>query len=306
MAYNSHQNGMAERAIRVIKMRSTAVLTQLGLPYQFWEYAVKYATFVNNLLPIENEGNQIPYEIWCNKVYDYEMLHPFGSLVFAHVPENYRKDFEPIGRKTILLGYATNKHAYEVFDIEKKTLCYAISIKCYDHKFPAKELNNEDLLEIKSKEQGITSLSSSYFQRNLQNNINTQELRNENLEDIEEDIVMNTDEMSTINDQQEESNSTTNSSQQDLNLETSTESIEISSNNQQKDSDYIPSDTEETQLTGDESLVYDPNDLNWSMINERSHEEEIRDIQTNRRVNVVCQIIKGNEITDDKQSDKEF
>ena len=64
VAYNSHQNGVSERAIRTINEKCRAMMFHASTPLCFWAEAVACATYLLNRLPSTAIDKQYPYQRW--------------------------------------------------------------------------------------------------------------------------------------------------------------------------------------------------------------------------------------------------
>jgi hypothetical protein len=63
-----------------------AMLFHSKLPQSFWGEAIATASYIKNLLPNSAIDNKTLYEKWFNKPPRYDHLHPFGCIVYVHIP----------------------------------------------------------------------------------------------------------------------------------------------------------------------------------------------------------------------------
>ncbi|GBN45793.1 Retrovirus-related Pol polyprotein from transposon TNT 1-94 [Araneus ventricosus] len=126
--YNSESNGKAERANRILLERARSVLYESELPLKFWAEAINFSTQVSNVTP--PKGTEIiPLETWIGKKPKLNYLKKFGCVAYFHVPKVTRNKFDVPGRRGILLGYATDRRGYRIYDIRNRKIIEERSIK---------------------------------------------------------------------------------------------------------------------------------------------------------------------------------
>lgn len=86
------------------------------MPLTFWAEAVAYVTHTANLTPRKNKI-KTPYELWYNKIPNISYLKTFGCIAYYHIHKNERK-LQSSSKKVIMVGYARERIAYRLFDIE--------------------------------------------------------------------------------------------------------------------------------------------------------------------------------------------
>jgi len=107
--HTPQQNGVAERYNRTLIERARSMLLASGLPTRFWEYSVRYATWLTNRLPTSAlPGDGIPYTILEGKPPSLAMAKVFGSLAHVLVDMGKRKKkklkFSPRSQWGVFLG----------------------------------------------------------------------------------------------------------------------------------------------------------------------------------------------------------
>mmetsp|Transcript_62040 Transcript_62040/g.128382 ORF Transcript_62040/g.128382 Transcript_62040/m.128382 type:complete len:237 (-) Transcript_62040:2605-3315(-) len=65
VAYSQYQNGRAESAIRTVSTRARTLLMHSGVHARYWDYAVEYATFLENVARPHTRGSLLtPYQVF--------------------------------------------------------------------------------------------------------------------------------------------------------------------------------------------------------------------------------------------------
>ncbi|KAL7285881.1 hypothetical protein ACG7TL_000992 [Trametes sanguinea] len=113
-----HQNGVAERANRMIAEGATALLAQSKLPLLFWGHAASTFVHTRNHIPTSALGGAIPYTAWKGKGRkpDVSYFRTFGCLAYVLVRKKDRKALEPHSRKCIFVGYPESTKAWRFWD----------------------------------------------------------------------------------------------------------------------------------------------------------------------------------------------
>ncbi|GJS91622.1 ribonuclease H-like domain-containing protein [Tanacetum coccineum] len=86
----------------------------------------------------------------CSDIYGKEPnlshLRSFGCLCFATVVKGSNK-FSYRFEKCVLIGYASGKKAYKLFNLENRSVLYSRDVKFYENVFPYKMNKNEEVSE---------------------------------------------------------------------------------------------------------------------------------------------------------------
>jgi len=114
--YNPQNNGIAERFNRTISTCTKTILYWAGLSTNFWEYAVKHATYIYNLIPHKGINNNIPNEIYYNKKVNLKYLKTFGCLAYYKNFKQHLPKFDINSKKGVYLGFDNNTHSYMIMD----------------------------------------------------------------------------------------------------------------------------------------------------------------------------------------------
>ena len=114
--YTPQQNGVAERKNRTIVDATRSMLKTKGLPKEYWAEAAMCSVYVQNRCPHQILGQKTPQEFWSGHKPNVSHLRVFGSLAYAHVPDQQRRKLEDKSRKLIFVGYCDKSKAYRLYD----------------------------------------------------------------------------------------------------------------------------------------------------------------------------------------------
>ena len=162
--YNSHQNGVSERAIRTLTEKARVMMFDANTPLSLWAEAINCATFIVNRLPSTAVKNEYPYKHWYKKFPVLDGLRPFGCLAYAYIPESVRSSkLSPRSIRGVMVGYAPTQHAYRVFDLDSGTVVVSNNVKFDESAFPFRSMNNVPHSVIASKLSSSPVSVSSFF-----------------------------------------------------------------------------------------------------------------------------------------------
>ena len=85
--YTPQQNGVVERKNRIILDMVRSMLKSKRMPKEFWAEAVQCAIYVQNQCPHAKLDDQTPQEAWSGQKPTISHLKVFGSVAYAHVPD---------------------------------------------------------------------------------------------------------------------------------------------------------------------------------------------------------------------------
>src|SRR3954451_19059998 len=105
------QNGVAERANRLISERITAMLSESGLSKSFWGDCLASLVHVWNRCPTEAVQDATPYELWYKCKPDVCHIRLFGCTAYVHIQRDKRTPLGPHMEKCIFLGYPDSTKA---------------------------------------------------------------------------------------------------------------------------------------------------------------------------------------------------
>jgi hypothetical protein len=145
--YTPKQNGVAERNNRTLKEMANCMIQSKGLSLKYWAEAINYANYIVNRTPTKALENITPEEDWTKIKPDVSHFLVFGSIAWAHIPDEKRKALQPKSEKCIFVGYYEDVKGYRLL----QTHCNEIIIR-RDVKF------DENLLACKPN---LTVVASS-------------------------------------------------------------------------------------------------------------------------------------------------
>jgi hypothetical protein len=112
--YSPQQNGAAERLNRTLMERVRAMLSDAGLPPEFWGEAMYTASYLRNRSPAAGIS-KTPYEMFTGRKPDVSHLRVFGSKVWAKRPDQLRKKLDPKAVEGRFVGYEQGTKGYRVW-----------------------------------------------------------------------------------------------------------------------------------------------------------------------------------------------
>lgn len=111
--YTPQQNGVAERYNRTVAERVMAMLSDAGLPPQWWAEASVTANYLANRTP--QRGQEVtPHEAFHGVRPNVSHLRAFGCRAWVHIPPDIRQENNPRAVEGIFLGYGANQKSYRV------------------------------------------------------------------------------------------------------------------------------------------------------------------------------------------------
>ena len=122
--YNPQNNGIAERFNRTVTACTKTMLHWARLSLNFWEYAIKHATYIYNLVPHKSINNYIPNEIYYNKKVNLKYLKTFGCIAYYKNFNQNKEKFEINSKKGVYLGYDNNTYSYIIMDYYDHSIHY--------------------------------------------------------------------------------------------------------------------------------------------------------------------------------------
>jgi len=99
------------------------MLKSKKLPKEFWAEAVQCAIYVQNRCPHVSLEDKTPQEAWSGRKPTVSHLKVFGSMAYAHVPDQRRTKLEDKSKKFVFIGYDEKTKSFKLLDpINKKVM----------------------------------------------------------------------------------------------------------------------------------------------------------------------------------------
>jgi transposase InsO family protein len=133
--YTPQQNGVAERKNHTLKEMANCMIQSKGLSLKYWAEAINCANYIVNHTPTKALKNITPEEAWTKIKPDVSHFRVFGSIAWAHIPDEKRKALQPKSEKCIFVGYSEDVKGYRLLQPH----CNEIIIR-RDVKFDEKSL----------------------------------------------------------------------------------------------------------------------------------------------------------------------
>jgi hypothetical protein len=117
------QNGVAERANRVLSEHLTTMLDESGLAKSFWGEGLAALVHVWNRCPTEAVRSATPYEVWHGRNPDVSHLRVWGCTAYVHVQKDKRAGLGSHMEKCGFIGYPQGYKGWKFYNpTTKKTV----------------------------------------------------------------------------------------------------------------------------------------------------------------------------------------
>ena len=114
--YTPQQNGVVKRKNRTILDMVRSMLKSKRMPKEFRAEAVQCTIYVQNRCPHTKLDYQTPQEAWSEQKPTISHLKVFGSVTYAHVPDQRRTKLEDKSKRYIFIGYDEKTKGYKLLD----------------------------------------------------------------------------------------------------------------------------------------------------------------------------------------------
>jgi transposase InsO family protein len=112
--YTPQQNGVAERNNHTLKEMANCMIQSKGLSLKYWAEAINFENYIVNRTPTKDIKNIILEEAWTKMKSDVSHFRVFGSIAWAHIPDEKRKELQPKSEKCIFFGYSEDVKGYRL------------------------------------------------------------------------------------------------------------------------------------------------------------------------------------------------
>ncbi|GMJ16253.1 hypothetical protein HRI_005294500 [Hibiscus trionum] len=93
-----------------------SMLKAKNMPREFWAEAVSCAVYLSNRSPTKNVDNATPQEAWSGRKPSVRHIRVFGSIAYAHVPDQGRLKLDDRSSKYVFIGYDSNSKGYKLYN----------------------------------------------------------------------------------------------------------------------------------------------------------------------------------------------
>jgi hypothetical protein len=112
--YTSQQNGVAERKNRTLKEMANCMIQSKCLSLKYWVEAINCENYIVNYTPTKALKNITLEEAWTKIKLDLSHFRVFGSIAWAHIPNEKRKALQHKSEKCIFFGYSEDVKGYRL------------------------------------------------------------------------------------------------------------------------------------------------------------------------------------------------
>jgi transposase InsO family protein len=129
--YCQEENGSSERYNQTLMNYARTMLAGAGMASHYWPEAVSHAHYILNRIPTRRL-KMSPFEALTKKKPDLGTLPIWGSVCYAHVPEEHRPHKKLLQRavRSLFLGYDMHhKNSYRLLNLETKSIFISADIK---------------------------------------------------------------------------------------------------------------------------------------------------------------------------------
>ncbi|RDY04652.1 hypothetical protein CR513_11616, partial [Mucuna pruriens] len=110
------QNEVVERKNRTILNMARCMLKAKSMPKEFWAEVVSCVVYLSNRSPTRNVKGQTPQEAWSGVKPKVDHFRVFGSIAYAHVPNQGRSKLDDRSVKHVFIGYDANSKGYKLYN----------------------------------------------------------------------------------------------------------------------------------------------------------------------------------------------
>jgi hypothetical protein len=139
--YTPQQNGVVERKNHTLKEMANCMIQSKGLSLKYWVEAINCENYIVNHTPTKALKNITPEEAWNKIKPDVSHFHVFGSVAWAHIPDEKRKALQPKSEKCIFVGYSEDVKGYKLLQPHSNEIIIRRDVK-FDENILACEPNS--------------------------------------------------------------------------------------------------------------------------------------------------------------------
>ena len=136
-----------------------SMLKSKRMPKEFWAEAVQCAIYVQNRCPHAKLDDQTPQEAWSGQKPTISHLKVFGSVAYAHVPDQRRTKLEDKSKRYIFIGYDEKTKGYKLLDLISKMVIVSRDVRV--NEASKWDWNNSMEVNIEVGESLVVALTSA-------------------------------------------------------------------------------------------------------------------------------------------------
>ncbi|GMF23747.1 unnamed protein product [Phytophthora fragariaefolia] len=138
--YTPQQNELAERMNRSLVKMARCMLYHEGIDKKWWAEAINTAAWIINRIP--NSVNvKTSYEIVHRTKPQLKNMKVFGSLGYAHIPDEKRRTLDPKAFKCRFMGYEDGVKGYRVLNVATGKVQIVRTVKFMETTDPDQPMN---------------------------------------------------------------------------------------------------------------------------------------------------------------------
>ena len=92
------------------------MLKAKNMPKEFWAETISCAIYLSNRSPTRSVKDKTPQETWSGRKPNVDHLRVFGSIAYAHVPQQERSKLDDRSVKHVFVGYDSNSKGYKLYN----------------------------------------------------------------------------------------------------------------------------------------------------------------------------------------------
>ena len=135
-----------------------SMLKSKRMPKKFWTEAVQCAIYVQNRCPHAKLDDQTPQEAWSGQKPTISHLKVFGSVHYAHVPDQRRTKLEDKSKRYIFIGYDEKTKGYKLLDPISKMVMVSCDVRV--NEASEWDWNNSTKVNIEVGESSVVASTS--------------------------------------------------------------------------------------------------------------------------------------------------
>ena len=114
-----------------------------------WDEAMHAIEYIQNRVPHSSMKGKTHFEAYFGHKLDVSNLRVFGSIAWARIPLDKRRDFQPQNIECLFIGYPNESKGFKLLDINTKYIIIKRSVK-FDEPLQEVELLKEKTTEFPS------------------------------------------------------------------------------------------------------------------------------------------------------------